>query len=259
MSISWTKTKAMMISPSSAITTPMNIDGELVEFAPSFTYLGSIISADGSIEAEITSRIGKAAGAMKRLFNALWKHCCISRQTQIRMYCALVSSVLLYGSETWNLTIRDCNRLNAFDMSCLRRLENVKWYHHVRNSTIRQKTKQHPVSITLTERRLRWFGHLQRMPPESEVLKLHNFSRAQSAVHDDGGWTAYLKTSQSSTFPLLRQFVSPIIASPGVLFFVVCPLRWMTSKSFKSVSQVPTSFQKQFFVTKSLIHRHLSN
>ena len=66
VSLSWTKTKAMMISPSSAITTPMNIDGELVEFVPSFTYLGSIISADGYIEAEITSRIGKAAGAMKR-------------------------------------------------------------------------------------------------------------------------------------------------------------------------------------------------
>ena len=43
MSISWTKTKAMMISPSSAIATPVNIDGELVEFVPSFTYLGSII------------------------------------------------------------------------------------------------------------------------------------------------------------------------------------------------------------------------
>ena len=79
----------------------MNIDGELVEFVPSFTYLGSIISADGSIEAEITSRIGKAAGAMKRLSNALWKRLCISRQTKLRMYRALVSSVLLYGSETW--------------------------------------------------------------------------------------------------------------------------------------------------------------
>ena len=32
-SISWTKTKAMMISPSSAITTPMNIDGEVVEYS----------------------------------------------------------------------------------------------------------------------------------------------------------------------------------------------------------------------------------
>ncbi len=46
MSISWTKTKAMMISPSSAI--PMNIDGELVEFVPSFTYLGSIVSGNAA-------------------------------------------------------------------------------------------------------------------------------------------------------------------------------------------------------------------
>ena len=60
----------------------------------------------------------------------------------------------------------------------------------------------------------------------------------QGAVHDDGGWTAYLKTSQSSTSPSQRQFVSPSIVSTGEPFFVVWPLRWMTSKSFKSVSQV---------------------
>ena len=36
--------------------------------------------------------------------------------------------------------------------------------------------KQCPISITLTQRRLCWFGHLHRMPPKSEVLKLHNFS-----------------------------------------------------------------------------------
>ena len=113
MSISRTKTKAMMISSSSAITTPMNIDGELVEFVPSFTYLDSVISADGSIEAYINFRIGKAAGGMKRLSNALWKRRCISRQTQLIMCRALVSSVLLYGSETWNLTTSDCNRLKC--------------------------------------------------------------------------------------------------------------------------------------------------
>ena len=43
----------------------------------------------------------------------------------------------------------------------------------------------------------------------------------QGAVHDDGGWTAYLKTSQSSTSPSQRQFVSPSIASTGEPFFVV--------------------------------------
>ena len=99
----------------------------------------------------------------------------------------LVSSLLLYCSETWKRTIRDCNRLNAFDMSCLRRLENVKWYHRVRNSTIRQQTKQHTVTLTLTQRRLRWFGHLQCMPQSA--------GRDKGAVYDDGGWTACLKTS----------------------------------------------------------------
>ena len=58
--------------------------------------------------------------------------------------------------------------------------------------------------------------------------------RDQGAVHDDGGWTAYLNTSPSSTSPSQRQFVSPSIASTGEPFFVVWPLRWMTSKSFKS-------------------------
>ena len=60
----------------------------------------------------------------------------------------------------------------------------------------------------------------------------------QGAVHDDGGWTAFHKTSQSSTSPSQRQFVSPSIASTGVPFFIVWPLRWMTSKSFKSSKSV---------------------
>ena len=53
----------------------------------------------------------------------------------------LVSFALLYGSDTWNMTTRDCNRLNTLDMNCIRRLENVKWYHHVRNGTLRKQTK----------------------------------------------------------------------------------------------------------------------
>ena len=58
----------------------------------------------------------------------------------------LVSFALLYGSDIWNLTTHDCNRLNTLDMNCMRRLENVKWYHHVRNGTLRKQTKQRPAS-----------------------------------------------------------------------------------------------------------------
>ena len=159
--------------------------------------------------------------------SALWKRCCISRQTELRMYLAIIASELLYGSDTWNLTTHDCNRSNAFHMSCLCRLGHVKWYQHVRNFTIRQQTKQRPVSHTLTQRRLRWFGHLQRMPPENEVLKLHNFFPATIGWIRPRGrpqqrWldcvTQYLAVID---LPSQRQFMSPIIASHGVPFFSV--------------------------------------
>ena len=68
--IPWTKIKATMISPST-ITTPMNVDGELVECVSSFTHFGYIISADGFIEADITYYIDTAAGALKILSNGL--------------------------------------------------------------------------------------------------------------------------------------------------------------------------------------------
>ena len=88
-----------------------------------------------------------------------------------------VPSSGLLCAAIWDLTIRDCNRLNAFDMSCLRRLDNVKWFHHARNSTIRQQTIQRHVSNTFTKRRLRWFdGRLRSMPLERDLLKLHNLS-----------------------------------------------------------------------------------
>ena len=60
----------------------------------------------------------------------------------------LVSFALMYGSDTWNLTTHDCNRLNTLDMNGMRRLENIKWtwYHHVRNGTIRKQTKKRPAS-----------------------------------------------------------------------------------------------------------------
>ncbi len=80
-----------------------------VLFVDSFTYLGSLITNDGSSSRDITSRIAKAASAMTlcRLSNPLFRKHRISIQTKINMNCALVVSVLLYGSEAWATTLAD--------------------------------------------------------------------------------------------------------------------------------------------------------
>ena len=54
-------------------------------------------------------------------------------------------------------------RLDVFDNRCLRRILGIKWFHRARNTTVREKTGQTPVSLLLKTKRLRWFGHVSRM------------------------------------------------------------------------------------------------
>ena len=58
--------------------------------------------------------------------------------------------------------------------------------------------------------------------------------RAQSAVLDDSGWTAFHKSSTSSS---QRQFISPSIASTGVPFFVVCMTSGWPARALSKSSQ----------------------
>ena len=131
MQISWPKTKLMAITPKPTNHLPLKICNTEVLFVDSFTYLGSLITNDGSSSRDITSRIAKAASAMYRLSNPLFHKHRISIRTKINMYRALVVSVLIYGSEAWSTTIADRRRLDVFDMHQLpKRLLRVFWQQH---------------------------------------------------------------------------------------------------------------------------------
>ena len=93
------------------------------------------------------------------------------------MYRALVVSVLLYGSEAWATTLADRRRLDVFfDMRCQRRLLRVLWQQHTSNHIIRERTKQPTASSILRQRRLRWFGHLHRMPSSLPARIVYDFN-----------------------------------------------------------------------------------
>ena len=142
MQISWPKTKLMAITPKPTNHLPLKICNKEVVFVDSLTYLGSLITNDGSSSRDITSRIAKADSAMCRLSNQLFRTQRISIRTKINKHRALVVSVLLYGSEAWATTLADRRRLEVFDMRCQRRLLRVFWQQHVSNQSIRERTKQ---------------------------------------------------------------------------------------------------------------------
>ena len=173
MQISWPKTKLMAITANPTSHLPLMICNTEVLFVDSFTYL---ITNDGSSSRDITSRIAKAASAMYRLSNPLFRKHRFSIQTKINMYRALVVSVLLYCSEAWATTLADRRRLDVFDMRCQRRLLRVFWQQHTSNHSIGESTKQPTASSLLRQRRLRWFGHLHRMPSSLPARRVYNLN-----------------------------------------------------------------------------------
>jgi sorting nexin-29 len=175
--ISWQKTKIMIVDSAgnTANSPAFNVSGHTVEVVKSFTYLGSVITENGSVETEVQSRIGKAASIMARLCRSVWSKPNISRKTKMRIYNTTVTQVLLYGAETWPAAASARDAIDVAQTKFLRRIEGIRWDDFVSNTRLLALTDQTPNSRQVAARTLRWFGHLVRMPAETPASTLFNF------------------------------------------------------------------------------------
>jgi len=88
-------------------------------------------------------RIGLASSVMG-LLTSVWRQSRLSMRTKLRLYNALVVSVLLYGAETWTLTKSDEQKLESFQMSCLRQILGIRWFDFVPNVSEPDPATKHP-------------------------------------------------------------------------------------------------------------------
>jgi hypothetical protein len=169
----WLKTKIQNIG---AGPTPDSVQmgNQTVDAVTKFTYLGSDVDSDGYSTPEIHRRIGMANSIMGQL-DSIWKQQRLSLQTRLRLYSSLVLSVLLYGSETWTLRKSDSEKLQAFHMLSQRRILGIKWYDHITNSSVQERTGLMQLPLVIADRRHSLFGHVCRLPSEApahQVLQL---------------------------------------------------------------------------------------
>ena len=92
----------------------ITIDDYELDAVCQFTYLGSTITDNLSLDAEINKRIGKAASTLARLTARVCTSPKLSVKTKMAVYNACVISTLLYGSETWTSYAGQERRLNTF-------------------------------------------------------------------------------------------------------------------------------------------------
>ncbi|GFS05213.1 endonuclease-reverse transcriptase [Elysia marginata] len=84
------------------------------------------------------------------------------KNTKLKIYKALVKSVLTYNCGTWAPTQSQEERLNAFHRKKLKKVLNIKYPVKITNSSLYNKCNERPLSIFIHESRWRLFGHILR-------------------------------------------------------------------------------------------------
>ena len=106
-----------------------------VEIVTEFIFLGSKITVDDDCSHEIKRCLLLGRKAMTNVDNVL-KSRDITLLTEVRIIKAMVFPVVMYGCESWTIKEAECQRIDAFELWCCRRLLRVPLTARVSNHSI---------------------------------------------------------------------------------------------------------------------------
>uniref|UniRef100_A0AAV2LL43 Reverse transcriptase domain-containing protein n=1 Tax=Knipowitschia caucasica TaxID=637954 RepID=A0AAV2LL43_KNICA len=164
MRISTSKSEAMVLDRKK-VPCPLQVGGEVLPQVEEFKYLGVLFTSEGRMEREIDRRIGAACAVMRSLYRTVVVKRELSRKAKLSIYRSIFVPSLTYGHELWVMTERTRSRIQAVEMSFLRRVAGRSLRDRVRSSVTREELGVEPLLLHVERNQLRWLGHLFRMPP----------------------------------------------------------------------------------------------
>ena len=114
----------------------ITLKGNALEVVEKFTYLGSVLSKNVTIDNEVNNRLGKASAIFSRLSKNVSECKDISAHTKLKVYKTVVLSTLLYSCKTWTMYCRHVKKLTQFHLNCLYWLLHIHWWHWVPDTEV---------------------------------------------------------------------------------------------------------------------------
>ena len=153
--------------------TSWQIDGETVETVPDFILGGSKITADGDCSHEIKRCLLLGRKVMTNL-DSILKSRDITLPTKVRLVKGMVFPVVVYGCESRTIKKAECQRIDAFELWCWRRLLRVPWTARRSNQNVLKEISPGcSLEGLMLKLKLQYFGHLlQRLDSLEKTLML---------------------------------------------------------------------------------------
>ena len=120
---------------------------------------GSKITADGDCSHEIKRHLFLERKVVTNL-DSILKSRDVTLPTKICLVKAMVFPVVMYGCEIWTITKAECQRTDAFELWCWRRLLRVPWTARRSNQSIlKEINHEYLLEGLMLKLKLQYFGH----------------------------------------------------------------------------------------------------
>ena len=133
-----------------------------------FRYLGLKLQSDGEIDEYVSHRI-QAWWVKWRQASSILCDRKVPHKLKGKFYRTAIRLAMLYGAECWATKRQHVQKISVAKMRMLRWSCDHTRRDRIRNDDIRDRLGVAPIEEKIVQHRLRWFGHLQRRPPEAPV------------------------------------------------------------------------------------------
>ena len=180
--------------------TSWQIDGETMETVRDFIFRGSKIKADDDCSHEIKRHLLLGRKAVESL-DSILKSGDMTLLTKVWILKDTVFLVVMYGCEGWTIKKAECQRTNAFELWCWRRLLRVPWMDSKEIKPVNPKGNQSWIFIGRTDveteiLKLQYFAHLMWRTDSLEKTpmlgKIEGRRRGQKRMRQMVGWHHWL-------------------------------------------------------------------
>ena len=131
-----------------------------VETVSDFILGGSKITAVGDCSHEIKRRLLLGRKVMTNL-DSIFKSRDITLPTKVCLVKGIVFPVVMYGCESWTVKKAECQRIDAFELWCWRRLLRIPWTARRSNQSILKEISPGcSLEGLMLKLKLQYFGHL---------------------------------------------------------------------------------------------------